>query len=86
MNKYINNLTVAEYENIEKWLKRLEPIMNKEMKETQQTKDYIELRFTIIKIQKIIKKYKKIVDNKPKIQYNIITKGDIQKKKEQKKK
>ena len=86
MNKYINNLTVAEYENIEKWLKRLEPIMNKEMKETQQTKDYIELRFTIIKIQKIIKKYKKTVDNKPKIQYNIITKGDIQKKKEQKKK
>lgn len=67
MNKYINNLTVAEYENIEKWLKRLEPIMNKEMKETQQTKDYIELRFTIIKIQKIIKKYKKTVDNKPKI-------------------
>lgn len=59
MNKYINNLTVAEYENIEKWLKRLEPIMNQEMKETQQTKDYIELRFTIIKIQKIIKKYKK---------------------------
>lgn len=67
MNKYINNLTVAEYENIEKWLKRLEPIMNKEMKETQQTKDYIELRFTIIKIQKIIKKYKKTVDNKLKI-------------------
>lgn len=67
MNKYINNLTVAEYENIEKWLKRLEPIMNKEMKETQQTKDYVELRFTIIKIQKIIKKYKKTIDNKPKI-------------------
>ena len=67
MNKYINNLTVAEYENIEKWLKRLEPIMNKEMKETQQTKDYVELRFTIIKIQKIIKKYKKTFDNKPKI-------------------
>ena len=67
MNKYINNLTVAEYENIEKWLKRLEPIMNKEMKETQQTKDYIELRFTIIKIQKIIKKYKKTIDNKQKI-------------------
>lgn len=67
MNRYIDNLTVAEYENIEKWLKRLEPIMNKEMKETQQTKDYVELRFTIIKIQKIIKKYKKTVDNKPKI-------------------
>ena len=67
MNKYINNLTVAEYENIEKWLKRLDPIMIKEMKETQQTKDYVELRFTIIKIQKIIKKYKKTFDNKPKI-------------------
>ena len=67
MNRYIDNLTVAEYENIEKWLKRLEPIMNKEMKETQQTKDYVELRFTIIKIQKIIKKYKKTVDNKPKL-------------------
>lgn len=67
MNKYIDNLTVAEYENIERWLKRLEPIMNQEMKETQKTKDYVELRFTIIKIQKIIKKYKKTIDNKPKI-------------------
>ena len=67
MNRYIDNLTVAEYENIERWLKRLEPTMNKEMKETQQTKDYVELRFTIIKIQKIIKKYKKTIDNKPKI-------------------
>lgn len=67
MNKYIDNLTVAEYENIEKWLKRLEPIMNQEMKETQKTKDYVELRFTIIKVQKIIKKYRKTIDNKPKI-------------------
>lgn len=67
MNKYIDNLTVAEYENIEKWLKRLEPIMNQEMKETQKTKDYVELRFTIIKVQKIIKKYKKTIDNKPKV-------------------
>ena len=58
MNKYIDNLTVSEYENIEKWLKRLEPIMNQEMQETQKTKDYVELRFTIIKIQKIIKKMK----------------------------
>ena len=67
MNKYIDNLTVTENENIERWLKRLEPIMNKEKKETQKTKDYVELRFTIIKIQKIIKKYKKTIDNKPKI-------------------
>lgn len=67
MNKYIDNLTVAEYENIERWLKKLEPIMNQEMKKTQKTKDYVELRFTIIKIQKIIKKYKKTIDNKLKI-------------------
>ena len=67
MNKYIEHLTVAEYENIEKWLKRLEPIMNEEMKQTQQTKEYVELRFTIIKIQKIIKKYKKTIDNKIKM-------------------
>lgn len=67
MNKYIDNLTVAEYENIERWLKKLEPVMNQEMKETQKTKDYVELRFTIIKIQKIIKKYKKTIDSKPKI-------------------
>ena len=85
MNKYIDNLTVAEYENIEKWLKRLEPIMNQEMKETQKTKDYVELRFTIIKIQKIIKKYKKTIDNKPKIQYNIITKEKKKKNKQKKK-
>ena len=85
MNKYIDNLTVAEYENIERWLKKLEPIMNQEMKETQKTKDYVELRFTIIKIQKIIKKYKKTIDNKPKIQYNIITKEKKKKNKQKKK-
>ena len=39
----------------------------KEIKETQKTKEYVELKFTIIKIQKIIKKYKKTIDNKPKI-------------------
>ena len=54
MNKYINNLTVAEYENIEKWLKRLEPIMNKEMKETQQTKDYSNKKH-ILNTNKLIK-------------------------------
>ena len=60
MNKYINNLTVAEFENIERWLKNyVEPIKNKEAKETKQTKDYVELRFTIIKLQQIIKRYKK---------------------------
>lgn len=59
MNKYIDNLTVAEYRNIEKWLKRLQPILNKEMAETGNQKEYVELRFTILKIQGIIKKYQK---------------------------
>ncbi len=58
-NKYIDNVTVAEYRNINKWLKELEPLKNKEMKETGETKDYVDLRFTIIKIQNIIKKYEK---------------------------
>ena len=47
MNKYIDNLTVKEYEEIEK------------MKRTGNTKEYVELRFVILKIQNIIKKYKK---------------------------
>lgn len=59
MNKYIDNLTVAEYEQIEKFLKTLEPILNAEMKATGNTKKYVELRFIILKIQKIIKKYKR---------------------------
>lgn len=61
MNKYIDNLTVNEYKQIEKLLRKLEPIENEEMKKTGETKDYIELRFILIKIQKIIKKYEKNV-------------------------
>lgn len=59
MNKYIDNLTVAEYEQIERLLRKLEPQLNAEMKETQDTKQYVEYRFLLIKIQKIIKKYRK---------------------------
>lgn len=59
MIKYIDNLTVNEYKQIEKLLRKLEPIENEEMKKTGETKDYIELRFILIKIQKIIKKYEK---------------------------
>lgn len=59
MNKYINNLTVAEYEDIKRWLKELEPIKNEEMKKSGEQKDYVKLRFTILKIQDIIKRYKK---------------------------
>lgn len=60
-NKYIDKITVAEYEDISKWLKELEPIKNNEMKQSGETKEYVKLRFTIIKIQQIIKKYKKNV-------------------------
>lgn len=67
MNRYIDNLTVAEYETLNKFLEKLEPILNEEMKKTGNTKEYIELRFIKIKILKIIKKYKKTIDNKPKI-------------------
>ena len=59
MNKYIDNLTIKEYEEIEKFLKKLEPIENEKMKRTGNTKEYVELRFVILKIQNIIKKYKK---------------------------
>ncbi len=61
MNKYIDNLTVAEYEMLIKLLRKLEPIENQNMKETGYTKDYVELRCLIIKMQKIVKKYKKNV-------------------------
>lgn len=60
MNKYIDHLTIAEYETIQKQLKkRLEEEEEKAMKETGNTKEYIELRFILIKIKRIIEKYRK---------------------------
>lgn len=64
MNKYIDNLTVAEYKQIERFLEEIKPIEEMRMKETGNTKSYIELRFILIKIQKIIKKYEKGIDKK----------------------
>lgn len=63
MNKYIDNLTVKEYQNIEKWLKKIQPMLNQEMVETGNQKEYVELRFTILKVQNIIKKYQKNIKN-----------------------
>ncbi len=63
MNKYVDNLTVKEYQNIEKWLKRIQPILNQEMVETGNQKEYVELRFTILKVQNVIKKYQKNTKN-----------------------
>lgn len=59
MNKYINNLTVKEYEEILQFLRELEPIEKQKMEKTKETKSYVELRFLIIKIKKIIDRYKK---------------------------
>lgn len=59
MNKYIDNLTVAEYETILHQLKQRVEVENEKMLKTGNTKTYIELRFIIIKIKKIIAKYKK---------------------------
>jgi hypothetical protein len=59
MNKYIDHLTVNEYETVNRLLKKLEPIENTNMRETGFKKDYIELRCLMIKIDNIVKKYKR---------------------------
>ena len=60
MNKYIDHLTLEEYNLIEKLLKKYEEQEEREMKETGYTKDYIGLRFILIKIKRIKEKHKKI--------------------------
>jgi len=59
MNKYIDHLTVAEYERIVGWLEDLQTLWEEQNKDNIKTKSYVELRFTIPKIKNIIKKYKK---------------------------
>lgn len=59
MKKYIDKVTVPEYRTLVRLLKKLEPIERAEMQETGEKRDYIELRFLIIKMQEIIKKYEK---------------------------
>ena len=62
MNKYIDNVTIKEYEQINRWLKDIvEPKLKEEMQQTGEQKEYVELRFTNLKILNIIKKYKKKV-------------------------
>ena len=59
MKGYIDHLTIAEYEFIQSQLKlRLEE-ENKRMIETGEKKNYIELRFILIKIKNLIEKHKK---------------------------
>lgn len=59
MNKYIDHLTVSEYETLIRLLKKYEPLENQKMIETGNKKDYIENRCLTLKMQQIIKKYKK---------------------------
>lgn len=59
MNKYIDHLTLEEYNLIEKLLKKYEEQEEKEMKKTGYTRDYIGLRFILVKVKRIKEKYKK---------------------------
>lgn len=67
MNKYIDHLTVAEYEDIVMWLEELQTLWEEQSKEVVKQKYYVKLRFTIPKIKKIIEKYKKSLDKEKKI-------------------
>lgn len=59
MKKYIDHLTVEEYRTIERELKARLDTLKKEMEETGNTKKYVEIRFIILKINNLIKKYEK---------------------------
>lgn len=59
MNKYIDHLTVEEYRTIQRELKARLDTLKKEMEETGNTKKYVEIRFIILKITNLIKKYEK---------------------------
>lgn len=61
MKKYIDHLTVEEYRTIERELKARLDTLKKEMEETGNTKKYVEIRFIILKINNLIKKYEKKV-------------------------
>ena len=60
MNKYIDQLTVKEYEQIDLQLSyRLEQISREMQEGKANQKDYVDLRFLQHKIKNIIKKYRK---------------------------
>lgn len=60
MNKYIEHLTVGEYKMIEKQLKERLPILAERVNNSEiGKKEYIEIRFILLKIRKIIEKYEK---------------------------
>lgn len=59
MNRYIDHLTVEEYNTLIRLLNKYKPLEEENMKRTEYKKDYIDLRFLVIKMQGIVKKYSK---------------------------
>lgn len=59
MNRYIDHLTVEEYNALIRLLNKYKPLEEENMKRTEYKKDYIDLRFLVIKMQGIVKKYSK---------------------------
>lgn len=59
MNKYIDHLTLEEYRIIREQLKARLEDLNKSINTEIGKKKYIQVRFIILKIDSIIKKYEK---------------------------
>lgn len=59
MNKYIDHLTLEEYKVIREQLKARLEDLNKSINTEIGKKKYIQVRFIILKIDSIIKKYEK---------------------------
>ena len=59
MNKYIDHLTLEEYRIIREQLKARLEDLNKSIHTEIGKKKYIQVRFIILKIDSIIKKYEK---------------------------
>ena len=59
MNKYIDHLTINEYEQILAFMDMCEDKLKMQVSEGN-SKPYIEYRFIKLKIKNIIKKYKKV--------------------------
>lgn len=59
MNRYIDHLTIEEYNTLIRLLNKYKPLEEENMKRTDYKKDYIGLRFLVIKMQGIVKKYSK---------------------------
>lgn len=59
MNRYIDHLTVEEYNTLIRLLNKYKPLEEENMKRTEYKKDYIDLRYLTLKMQGIVKKYSK---------------------------